>query len=261
MSSKIFFPMFVVSAAALYLTAVFLPPADAYGEMELQKFASLPVQESGRIMPFDTFARIRLLVLGHKEWVADLLTDENGEVVRNEKGEIVEGKPMSQVAWALDTIVHKPETNERRFIRIDNDQLLAWLKLDPNRRGLRYSLLEFATMRSCSRKPNASPDGGRQQERPEGHEDRGPEREVRHRDADHRPGRSAHDPGVDPGARLPESARCAVAVARPRGRRRIAWSADPKALEYVEDDPDRVPKPATSPSSTDDVVNRPIANI
>ena len=153
MKSKILFPAFVVSVAALYLTWVFLPPSDADGAMQLRKFASLPVQESGRIMPFDTFARIRLLVLGHKAWVADVKHDKKGRTIfeKNEKAEpgqsrkVIEEKPMSQVAWALDTIVHNPLTNERRFIRIDNDQVLAWLKLDPNRHGLRFSLREFAS--------------------------------------------------------------------------------------------------------------------
>jgi ABC-type transport system involved in cytochrome c biogenesis permease subunit len=231
MSSKIFFPMFVVSAAALYLTAVFLPPADAYGEMELQKFASLPVQESGRIMPFDTFARIRLLVLGHKEWVADIQMNEKGEAIRDENGEIVQGKPMSQVAWALDTIVHKPATNERRFIRIDNDQLLAWLKLDPNRHGLRYSLMEFANNKELLQEAKRIAE--------EGTVNKNDLKDVKIAELNEKFGTVMRIVGLDDPHLIPPSA----AARGKQSLRDVPWlsigrafedeSADPKALEHV----------------------------
>ena len=145
MNSKIFFPAFVVCAAALYLTVVFLPPVDASDAMQLREFASLPVQESGRIMPFDTFARVRLLVLGHKASLSDVEHDKDGKTILDKDGKVVEGNSMSQVVWALDTIVHKKAADDRRFIRIDNEQLLKWLGLDPNRHTLRFSLREFAS--------------------------------------------------------------------------------------------------------------------
>ena len=102
MNAKIFFPAFVVCAAAVYLTAVYLPPVDDADAMQIQKFAAIPVQEDSRIMPFDTFARVRLLVLGHKEWVADVEHDKEGRVIPDKNGKAVEAKPMSQVEWALD---------------------------------------------------------------------------------------------------------------------------------------------------------------
>ena len=143
MNSKIFFPVFVVCAAALYLTAIFVPPADEPDVMQIQKFSTIPVQESGRIMPFDTFARIRTIVLGHKEWVADVEHDKEGKTILNDKGQVIEEKALAPSVWALDVLLKKEPTFDRRFIRIDNDELLAWLDLDANRHGLRFSLDEF----------------------------------------------------------------------------------------------------------------------
>ena len=142
MNSKILFPAFVVCAAALYLTAVFLPPVDASDAMEIQKFAIIPVQESGRIMPFDTFARVRLLVLGHKQWVADVQHDKEGKTILD-NGKVIEEGTITPTTWALDMLTRKKVSLDRRYIRIDNDEVLAWLDLDANRHGLRFSINEF----------------------------------------------------------------------------------------------------------------------
>jgi ABC-type transport system involved in cytochrome c biogenesis permease subunit len=143
MSSKILFPAFVVMAAALYLTAVFIPPADEPDGFHFQKFGMIPVQESGRIMPFDTFAEVRLLVLGHKGFVNDVKKDREGKAILDKDGEATEEGKMPRIAWALDTMLKKEPTRDRRFIRIDSDILLSELNLDANRHGLRFSILEI----------------------------------------------------------------------------------------------------------------------
>ena len=143
MNSKILFPAFVVSAAAVYLTWIFVPPADEPDGMQFQKFSTIPVQESGRIMPFDTFARIRTIVLGHKEWIADVKHDKEGKAILDDKGQVIEEKALAPSVWALDVLLKKEPTFDRRFIRIDNDELLADLGLDLHRHGLRYSIEEL----------------------------------------------------------------------------------------------------------------------
>jgi ABC-type transport system involved in cytochrome c biogenesis permease subunit len=112
----------------LYFLAVMVPPGDSADQMRLYEAAKLPVAEGGRVMPIDTVARNNLMIISGKQ-------------------EFVDGQGNTQPAikWMFDVLTthdDKGPALDHKVFRIENDQVLAVLNLNP-RSGLRYSLAEI----------------------------------------------------------------------------------------------------------------------
>ncbi len=112
--------------AALILAAS--AQADVAGspeKMEMEKFAELPVAYQGRIKPYDTLARVALLIISDRQTWEDR-----------------DGERRPAVQWLLDVISGAPEATRHRVFRIENKQVLSRLGLEP-REGFRYAIEEF----------------------------------------------------------------------------------------------------------------------
>ncbi|HXD87294.1 MAG TPA: cytochrome c biogenesis protein ResB [Urbifossiella sp.] len=121
-------PAAMVGLVLMYLGSVYgrMKPKDDY---DLDAFAHLPALDDGRVKPLDSVARVYLRQISH---LSDY-KDANGE-------------PHPAIRWYLQTLGAKPNDESEPawslpVIRVDNDQLLAELKLAP-REGLRYSYNE-----------------------------------------------------------------------------------------------------------------------
>jgi ABC-type transport system involved in cytochrome c biogenesis permease subunit len=118
-----FAPWIAVGLGVLYFACAAAPPADPPNGFHLQDFASLPVQDHGRVKPLDTFARTSLLI------ISDRQTFEDNK-----------GQSQSAVRWLLE--VMSGAGDEDKVFRLENDQLRDVLKL-PERSGMRYSAVEL----------------------------------------------------------------------------------------------------------------------
>jgi ABC-type transport system involved in cytochrome c biogenesis permease subunit len=98
---------------------------------DLNSYAALPAQDGGRFKPMDTVARMTLMIISGKQTFVD------------DKGE-----QQPAIKWILDVMTCKDSQEnvravlEYKVFRIDNDQVLSLLGLEP-RRGFRYALKEF----------------------------------------------------------------------------------------------------------------------
>lgn len=165
------FPLFVVALGLVWLAVAALPPSDPQSGFRLHDFARLPVQENGRLMPFDTFARTKLMLVSHRQSVKqEVYTKEEYAAKRKEKEELrpaerdllveiakktVDGrlptKSISATEWALDALSLHPEIvmqdnpfYDAHMFRIDNDDLLQFLDLKPSPQfGLYFKLHDF----------------------------------------------------------------------------------------------------------------------
>lgn len=125
-----YLPWVFLAIAGLYLVAVFFRMNPPNKPFDVRDFARLPVVEGGRMKPLESVARVYLRMISHREE----FVDENGD-------------KQPAIRWYLDTLaggsVESPgPVWKYKVFRIENDQLLAELKLTP-REGLRYSLDEM----------------------------------------------------------------------------------------------------------------------
>jgi ABC-type transport system involved in cytochrome c biogenesis permease subunit len=136
-----FGPWVVVGVATLYLASMLAPPADGTNNMHLTRFGALPLQDAGRIKPFDTLARNSLMIISGRQ----TFVDEND-------------KEQPAIRWLLDVMTSGPVfqmANERgegprfslagekhRVFRIDNPEVVTLLGLE-RRPGSRYAVAEF----------------------------------------------------------------------------------------------------------------------
>jgi ABC-type transport system involved in cytochrome c biogenesis permease subunit len=125
------FPLFVLALGLLYLVPHFFRSYNS-GEngFDFDAYAALPVQDGGRFKPMDTVARMDLMLLSGKQ----TLVDDKGD-------------RQPAIKWLLDVMSldftgDDPAVWRYKFFRIDNDQVLSLLGLEP-RSGFRYSLNEF----------------------------------------------------------------------------------------------------------------------
>ena len=125
-----YLPWLFLGISAVYLLSIFgrmNPPKEPYN---LDQFARLPVVAEGRVKPLESAARGYLRMISHREE----FEDKNGD-------------KQPAIQWYLDVI--SAEISDRdaaawkhRVIRIENDQVLAEMKLVA-REGLRYSIDEI----------------------------------------------------------------------------------------------------------------------
>ncbi|HUR54013.1 MAG TPA: cytochrome c biogenesis protein ResB, partial [Gemmataceae bacterium] len=101
------------------------------GEYDYNSLAQVPVLDGGRVKPLDSVARVYLRFISGKS------------VFEDEKG-----KERPAIQWYMDTLSADTSFRESdpawnyKVVRIDNEQVLAELKLDV-REGLRYSMNEL----------------------------------------------------------------------------------------------------------------------
>ena len=87
-------------------------------------FGKLPVLMNGRFQPFDSVARNSLLQIRTKQSV---VTEENGKA-----------QTLTAMEWLLETMMKPESANDLKIFRIDNNEVLALLKLPDNQKY--YSL-------------------------------------------------------------------------------------------------------------------------
>src|SRR6185437_11225436 len=136
-----FGPWVVVGLVVVYLFAMMAPPAESDNRMHLAEFGSLPLQDAGRIKPFDTLARNSLMIISNKQTFVD------------EKGQT-----QPAIRWLLDVMTSGPlfkfsneekgghfplPAEKHRVFRIDNPEVVTLLGMK-RRDGSRYAINEFA---------------------------------------------------------------------------------------------------------------------
>ena len=122
-----FFPVAIVTLAAVCVLAVAWPRSMPTSEMKLDEFGRLPVVYRGRVKPIDTVARNTLKYLSEKQ----SFKDESG-------------KTQPAVKWFLDTVARPSDVAQHhKVIRIENIEVLRTLGLE-RREGYRYAIDEFA---------------------------------------------------------------------------------------------------------------------
>jgi ABC-type transport system involved in cytochrome c biogenesis permease subunit len=130
-----YFPWVVVAGAAFYLLVAVTPPADPPDGLHLHEFGKVPVTDGGRVKPIDSAARNDLMLISGRQVFYD---DARAE------------RPA--VAWMLDAMTSNgkvpgfknPAVFEHKVFRIENDQVLSLLDLEPRPGSYRYSLNEFS---------------------------------------------------------------------------------------------------------------------
>jgi ABC-type transport system involved in cytochrome c biogenesis permease subunit len=121
------FSWLVLGGAVLFLVYTMTPLSAPSGQMQLHEFGAVPVQDEGRIKPFDSMARTTLMLISGKQEYKD----END-------------KTQSAVKWALDVLTHNRSAFRSKVFRIENDQVLSLLGLKPrSETHFRYALDEF----------------------------------------------------------------------------------------------------------------------
>jgi ABC-type transport system involved in cytochrome c biogenesis permease subunit len=124
----------VFGVAAIWTVLETLPPSTKSGQMDLGKFGRLPVEESGRIKPFDTLARISLLHISNQQEFKD-----------------TEDRKQPAIRWLLD-VMSAPDPKsgpaaQYKVFRIENDQVLEFLGLPLRPGSFRYSYAELVPSR------------------------------------------------------------------------------------------------------------------
>ncbi len=123
-------PGFVLGIAVVSLLSAvgrMNPPTEPYN---LREFAQIPALDGGRVKPLDTVARVNLRLISQRESFTDL-----------------NDKEQPAIKWYLDVVAGGSlfdggVASKYRVFRIENDQLLSELSLQP-RSGLRYSFEEI----------------------------------------------------------------------------------------------------------------------
>jgi ABC-type transport system involved in cytochrome c biogenesis permease subunit len=111
----------VIVMAVWVLSGLRHPPETGFHARE---FGKLPVLMNGRFQPFDSVARNSLLQIRTKQSV---VTEENGKT-----------QTLTAMEWLLETMMKPESANDLKIFRIDNNEVLALLKLPDNQKY--YSL-------------------------------------------------------------------------------------------------------------------------
>src|SRR5262249_36950423 len=134
-------PWLIVGVAAIYLLFTMAPTALPPEQMQVYEFGKIPVVDGGRVKPLDSVARNNLLIISNRQEYKD----ENGDM-------------QPAVRWLLDVMTSDPRIfgaegvgGEKRYeaalnhkvFRIENDQVLNLLGLEPRPLRWRYSLKEM----------------------------------------------------------------------------------------------------------------------
>jgi ABC-type transport system involved in cytochrome c biogenesis permease subunit len=120
-------PWVILGGSALYLIYLMFPPRTEPAQMQLEELGALPVQEGGRIKPFDSMARTTLMLISGKQEYKD----ENGQT-------------QPAIKWVMDVFTQKESAEKAKVFRIDNLDVLSLLGLPPrSQTNFRYAYEEF----------------------------------------------------------------------------------------------------------------------
>lgn len=126
------FPAFVFFLGLVVLALACRDADDPPSGAHLRQFALVPVQQNGRIMPFDTWARTKLMVLSHYQEALLEIRDRNDKIVRNENG-AAKVKWVPATEWGLESMVRRVKERagiqvpEYRSFRVDNEDLVKFI--------------------------------------------------------------------------------------------------------------------------------------
>lgn len=122
-------PAIATAVALLLMVVCGMPRNPTKDRLDLQKLASLPVVEGGRVKPLDTVARVDLRLITHTEEFTD-----SG------------GKRRPALQWFMDVASTSLKQSDGpaawNIFRIENEDVRSLMKLQ-RREGLRYSLNEL----------------------------------------------------------------------------------------------------------------------
>jgi ABC-type transport system involved in cytochrome c biogenesis permease subunit len=125
-----YFPWVVIAAFTLYAAGKMVPKRETYKEFNLTAFGQLPVLDGGRIKPLDSVARTRMLFISGRSDFED-----------------AQGNTQPAILWLLETLAwgdaRSGPAADYRVFRVDNEQLLAELKLEERPGSYRYSWKEI----------------------------------------------------------------------------------------------------------------------
>lgn len=126
-----FFPLAVVVLCAAWAASKAIVPSPKPDQIDYYDAGQIPVMQNGRMKPIDTLARTYLQAIsGRSE-------------VQNEKKNVT----ASAVQWYIDVFDSQDKLTskaaEHKVFRIDNDQVLSLLKLQPRPEFFRYSWKEI----------------------------------------------------------------------------------------------------------------------
>ena len=133
-----YLPWLGVALAVVFVLYSISNMSPATQPYNLKGLGQIPVVDGGRVKPLDTVARVSLRSISARETTTETITTANGDV----KIEI------PAIQWLLDVMTSggpdkKGAAWKYKVFKIENDQVLALLKLEP-RKGLLYSLEEFS---------------------------------------------------------------------------------------------------------------------
>jgi ABC-type transport system involved in cytochrome c biogenesis permease subunit len=114
-------------------TAAAVEPAQTpprWDKATLQLFATLPMQDEGRVKPLDTYAAFKLLKFQGRRSCPD-----------------VEGKSLSPIAWLIDCVFYPDTANKYKVFRVDNDEVIIAIGLLPKKKRDYYSHAELLPAR------------------------------------------------------------------------------------------------------------------
>ena len=99
-----------------YIIIVFLSVSSLFAYVD--DFKTVPIQESGRIKPLDTFARNQLLALYSKRALKTpaFLSEKNNDT-------------MSAIEWLLDIIIYPNQADKYKVFNIRNPEVVGSLGL------------------------------------------------------------------------------------------------------------------------------------
>lgn len=124
-SSAVWFPTLMAILVGGYLLGKARPAEDGIHDMQISRFAALPLADGGRIKPYDSLARNTLQFLSARQEIK--LEDRN----------------LPATEWMLDVITRQPKANDYRIFRIDNLDVLETLGLEVRPGSFRYSYAEL----------------------------------------------------------------------------------------------------------------------
>lgn len=119
------FPWLMLAVGVVFLATQMIPPSNPANGMAVQQFAKLPVVDRGRVKPFDTIARVNLMVLNERQTFED-----------------ASGKQQPAIVWLLDVMSGRERAFEHRVFRIVNQDVLDSLGLEP-RSDFRYAMRDL----------------------------------------------------------------------------------------------------------------------
>ncbi len=126
----------LLALAGVFLAGALAPAqapdsAPALWDKEVQDlFASLPVQDGGRVKPLDTYAAFKLLKFRGRRNCPDL-----------------EGNRLTPVAWLMDCIFRPDRAERYKMFRVDNDEVIVALGLVPTKKRDYYAYADLLPAR------------------------------------------------------------------------------------------------------------------